>query len=63
MKKSKEITFEKLWNLLILLLVGEVSTAFHYGSEKAGWLLLGIVAIVVILIAIGLVSIKLELEE
>jgi hypothetical protein len=61
--KAKEIALEKLWNLLILLTVGEVSTAFHYGNKKLGWLLMGLATFVVLIIAIAFLSSHIDRRE
>ena len=63
MKTAKEIALEKLWNILIALLVGEVTTAFHYGKEKSGWLLIGFSAIVFVSLLIAIVSLQLDRGE
>lgn len=60
LKTAKEIALEKLWNILIALLIGEVTTAFHYGEEKSGWLLIGFSAIVFVSLLIAIVSRKLD---
>jgi hypothetical protein len=51
--EGKKIALEKMWNLLILLIVGEVSTAFHYRYEKAGWLIIcaGVILLLVLVVA------------
>ena len=63
LKSSIEIALEKLWNILIALLIGEVTTAFHYGSEKFGWLLIGLSAIIFVSLLIAILSLKLDREE
>jgi hypothetical protein len=59
-RKAAEIALEKLWNILIALLVGEVTTAFHYGKEKLGWLLIGFFSIVFVSLLIAIISFKLD---
>ena len=63
MKRAMEIALDKLWNILIALLIGEVTTAFHYGQKKAVWLIAGFVAIVFLVIVISAISWKLRKEE
>jgi uncharacterized membrane protein YczE len=63
LKSSKGIALEKLWNILIALLIGEATTAFHYGWEKAGWLLIGFWAIVFISLLIAILSRRLDEEK
>lgn len=60
MKTAKEIALEKLWNILIALLIGEVTTAFHYGKGKLGWLLIGFFAIVFVSLLIAIISLELD---
>ncbi len=63
METAKEIALEKLWNILIALLVGEVTTAFHYGKGKIDWLLIGFSAIVFVSLLIAIISLKLDRRE
>jgi len=60
LRTAKEIALEKLWNILIALLIGEVTTAFHYGKEKLGWLLIGFFAIVFVSLLIAIISLELD---
>jgi len=63
LKTSREIALEKLWNIFIALLVGEATTAFHYGWSKAGWLLIGFGAIVFVSLLIAILSRQLDEEK
>jgi len=63
LKTSREIALEKLWNIFIALLVGEVTTAFHYGRDKAGWLLIGFGTIVFVSLLIAILSRQLDEER
>jgi hypothetical protein len=46
--KAKEIALEKLWNLLIALIIGEIATAFHYGMKAKVWLVAGFIAFILL---------------
>ena len=61
--EGKKIALEKAWNILLAVLIGEVSTAFHYGKEKAGWLIAGMIAIAFLGIAIAYLTLKLDREK
>ena len=61
--EAKKTALDKLWNLLILLIVGEVTTAFHYGREALPWLIAGLGAFILLLIGIALLSSWIEREE
>ena len=61
--EAKKTALDKLWNLLILLIVGEVSTAFNYGYQRLGWLIAGFGAIVLLSLIILSLSKHLEEEE
>jgi len=61
--KSVEIALDKMWNILIALVIGEVTTAFHYGYEKTGWLLIGFATFVVLVLVIAGLSYKLAVES
>ncbi len=63
MKSSKEIALDKLWNILIALLLGEVTTAFHYGRSKIGWILIGFGAIIFVSLLIAILSRQLDEER
>ncbi|SMP07916.1 hypothetical protein SAMN06265339_0528 [Desulfurobacterium pacificum] len=63
MKTSKEIALEKLWNILIALLIGEVTTAFRYGKQKLGWIIIGFGAIVFTSLLIAVLSYQLDSKE
>jgi len=61
--EAKKTALDKLWNLLILLIVGEVSTAFNYGYQKLGWLIVGFGAIVFLTLILFALTKHLEEEE
>jgi len=60
--EGRKIALDKLWNLLIILIVGEVTTAFHYGFSKLGWLIIGFAAIVLLVSIIAALTKSLEEE-
>ena len=61
--EGKKIALEKMWNLLILLIVGEVSTAFHYGYEKVGWLIIGAGVILLLVLVVASLTNHLDREK
>jgi len=61
--EAKKTALDKLWNLLILLVVGEVSTAFNYGYQKVGWPIAGFGAIVTLTLILLALTKHLEEEE
>ena len=63
MKSAKEIALDKLWNILIALIIGETTTAFHYGLKKIGWLLVGFAGFIFLLLLIAILSYQLAQER
>jgi len=61
--EGKKIALEKFWNLLLILLVGEVSTAFHYGKEKLPWLVAGLTAIALLVMVIVFLTLEVDREK
>ena len=61
--ESIKIALDKLWNILIALIIGEVTTAFHYGYDKLGWLLTGLFMFVILVLIIAGLSYKLAIES
>ena len=63
MKNPKEIALDKIWNILIALLIGEVGIAYNYKPENLPWLILGLIAILFIIAVIFILSYQISLEN